>query len=321
MSHHDDVITALMQGELVPFLGAGVNLFGRQESEKYLPGQYLPSGKELATYLADAYKYPDSDKYDLLRVTQYASVMLGMGSLYTKLGKIFDLNYPLTSLHQFFAKLPTLLKQKHCSNPYQLIVTTNYDDVLERAFEQQNEPFDLVSYIAQGKERGKFRHVKHGASRRTSEVIPDPNSYGGLPMKGPNLQRSIILKIHGAVDRVDDRENTAPDQLLDSFVITEDDYINYLAQTDISKLLPCQLAAKLKSSGFLFLGYGLRDWNLRVIMNRIWGERQLDYASWAIQLVAGNLDRKFWGKRGVTLVEERLEEFVVEFETALLDME
>src|SRR5205085_1229496 len=266
----------------------------------------------------EAYKYPDPDKNDLLRVTQYASVMLGMGPLYTRLGQIFDVNYPITKLHEFFAKLPTMLKQEQCPNPHQLIVTTNYDDVLERAFQQLNQPFDLVSYIAKGPDRGKFRHFKHDAAPRTSVVIPDPNTYIDLPIKGPNLQRSVILKIHGAVDRVDDRQNTAPDQLQDSFVITEDDYINYLAQRDISKLLPCQLAAKFKSSGFLFLGYGLRDWNLRVIMNRIWGERELDYASWAIQLVAGDLDRKFWSKRGVTLVEERLERYVDELETALL---
>lgn len=317
MSHYDDVITAVTQGEVVPFLGAGVNLFGRDEGEDYLPGKYLPSGRELATYLALAYRYPMPDKKDLLRVSQYASVMLGMGSLYTKLGQVFDFNYPITQLHEFFAKLPRRLAKQGCPCPYQLIVTTNYDDVLERAFQNENEPYDLVTYIAKNPNRGKFRHVKYGSAPRTSTIIPDPNTYIDLPIKGRTLQRTVILKIHGAVDRVPDRQDSQPDELEDSFVITEDDYINYLAQTDISKLLPVQLDAKLKSSGFLFLGYGLRDWNLRVIMNRIWGERQLDYASWAIQLHAEDLDLRFWGKRGVTLIEEHLEKYIVELSKML----
>ena len=43
------------------------------------------------------------------------------------------------------------------------------------------------------------------------------------------------------------------------------------------------LTAKLRKSHFLFLGYGLRDWNLRVILHRIAGEQRLNYKSWAIQ--------------------------------------
>ncbi len=70
----------------------------------------------------------------------------------------------------------------------------------------------------------------------------------------------------------------------DSFVITEDHYIDYLTRTDISNLLPVTLAAKLRKSHFLFLGYSLRDWNLRVILHRIWGEQKLTYKSWAIQV-------------------------------------
>jgi SIR2-like protein len=317
MSHYDDVISAIDQGEVVPFLGAGVNLFGREEQEEYSPGTYLPSGRELATFLAGAYRYPLSDKKDLLRVSQYASVMRGMGSLYNRLGQVFDANYPTTELHKFFARLPKLLQKKNRKQPYQLLVTTNYDDVLERAFQEEQEPYDLVTYVAKNPNRGKFRHLPHGAAPRTSIVIPDPNTYKDLPFKGLNLQRTVILKIHGAVDRVEDRLNSRPDELEDSFVITEDDYINYLAQTDISKLLPVQLSNKLIYSGFLFLGYGLRDWNLRVIMNRIWGERQLDYASWAIQLHAEELDQKFWGTRGVNLIEERLETYIVELQKRL----
>jgi hypothetical protein len=85
----------------------------------------------------------------------------------------------------------------------------------------------------------------------------------------------VILRLHGAVDRVGSE--------WDSFVITEDHYIDYLTRADISNLLPVTLAARLRRSHYLFLGYRLRDWNLRVILHRIWGQQRLTYKSWAIQ--------------------------------------
>ena len=110
------------------------------------------------------------------------------------------------------------------------------------------------------------------------------------------------MKIHGAVDRVNAER--------DSFVITEDHYIDYLTHTDIANLVPVTLAAKLRKSHFLFLGYGLRDWNLRVILHRIWGEQKLTYRSWAIQRDPEPLDQEFWHKRDVDILNVRLEDYV-----------
>ena len=40
--------------------------------------------------------------------------------------------------------------------PELVIVTTNYDDALERAFRAANEPFDLVTYVAEGERAWKI---------------------------------------------------------------------------------------------------------------------------------------------------------------------
>jgi SIR2-like domain len=89
-------------------------------------------------------------------------------------------------------------------------------------------------------------------------------------------------------------------------LVTEDHYIDYLSRTDISELVPAKLAATLRRSHFLFLGYSLSDWNPRVILHRIWGDQKLTYNSWAIQLEPKELDQKFWQKRGVELGPGRL---------------
>ena len=66
-------------------------------------------------------------------------------------------------------------------------------------------------------------------------------------------------------------------------MVTEDDYIDYLAQTELAAVVPVSLAAKLRRSHFLFLGYTMADWNLRVVLDRLWGDEPLSYHSWAVQ--------------------------------------
>ena len=295
--HYKMVIKAITDGRVVPFLGAGVNLCGRPEGLAWSRRQfeYLPSGSELAEHLAEEFYYPEDKTQDLVRVSQYITVMQGSGPLYLALHDLFDGDYPPTLLHQFLATLPAALREKGYPPRYQLIVTTNYDDLMERAFQAAGEPFDMVSYVAEGEQRGKFLHWPAEGETR---LIERPNEYRGLSLD----QRPVILKIHGAVDRV-----TAE---WDSFVITEDHYIDYLTRTDISNLMPVTLVAKLKRSHFLFLGYSLRDWNLRVILHRIWGEQKLSWKSWAIQLHPDPIEEEFWSKRGVDILNVRLEEYV-----------
>ena len=231
----------------------------------------------MAAYLAKNFGYPGTDKYDLVRVSQYIAVVTGSGPLYEELHLSSTSTIRLTPLHQFLATLPALLREKGYPPRYQLIVTTNYDDLMERAFRAAGEPFDLVTYVAEGEQRGKFVHWPPDGEAR---LIEKPNEYRGLPLD----QRPVILKIHGAVDRADAER--------DSYVITEDHYIDYLTRTDISNFVPVTLAAKLRKSHFLFLGYSLRDWNLRVILHRIWGEQKLTYKSWAIQLNPEPIDQE-----------------------------
>jgi hypothetical protein len=295
--HLDTIAKAIVDGRVIPFLGAGVNLCGRPPNTAWTARQpqYLPSGTELAAHLAESFGYPSSEPRELARISQYVALMTGPAPLYDELHGLLDADYPPTPLHQFLAGLPRILRDKHYPSPNQLIVTTNYDDVLERAFLAAGEPFDLASYVAEGSQRGKFLHWLPDG---TTTLIEKPNEYGGLSLD----QRCVVLKIHGAIDR------TNPER--DSYVITEDHYIDYLTRTDLSNLVPVRLAARLRKSHFLFLGYGLRDWNLRVILHRIWGEQKLHYKSWAIQLNAPLIDQEFWRKRDVDIIDVPLEEYL-----------
>lgn len=307
--HFDIVARAILKGELVPFLGAGVNAVGRPSGQDWARGEFVPNGRELANYLANSFGYNDDEdkgKADLGRVSQYAAVMSGMGPLYSELHSIFDKDYPPTPLHDFLAGLPALLRQKGVTDKFPIIITTNYDDLLERAFKRANEAFDLLTYLAEGEKRGKF---VHRAPDGTEQVIDIPNEYRQIHPE----QWSVIIKIHGAVSRGN------PDR--DSFVITEDDYIDYLTHSDISALVPITLQARLlKNSHFLFMGYSLRDWNLRVLLYRIWGEQKLSYNSWAIQLHPQDMDRQSWQRRNVEIKDKPLDEYIVALQGRLREL-
>jgi hypothetical protein len=296
-----------VEAQVVPFLGAGANLCDRPDNAVWESGRYLPSGYELARALAERSRYPDASEGDLLRVAQYVDAILGEGQLYRWLHDVFDADYPPSSLHRLLARVPAILRAR--GKPQQLIVTTNYDDLLERAFAEQGEAFDLVSYEAKrGTHLGRFIHRPFGGE---PVIIDRPNKYSALALD----ETTVILKLHGALDRNNPRR--------DSYVITEDSYIAYLARRDVGGQIPVALRERLSDSHFLFLGYSLRDWNLRVILNRIWGSQQLDLKSWAVQREpegpAAEIEQTLWRDRGdVELHYVPLHEYVSRLEEHVL---
>jgi hypothetical protein len=298
-AHYAALVRDLVENRVVPLLGAGVNLCERPAGAAWTRGRDLPSGRELADYLAERFFYPQGEPAgELLRVSEYVAVNDGTGPLYDELRKLFQGDYEPTRVHDFFASLQgrlTELRSEDSPPIHQLIVTTNYDDLLERAFARRSEPVDVVWYIADGEARGRFWHRPPDAEPRQ---IEQPEEYDALDLE----RRTVILKIHGAVDRAA-RER-------DSYVITEDHYIDYLTKTELKQLLPVELVAKLMTSRFLFLGYNMQDWNLRVILHRIWGRSPLTYPSWAIQLAPSKIDQKLWKNRDVEVLDVPLDAYI-----------
>lgn len=271
-----DVVETMLAGRLVPVLGADV--------------------VDLTLRLAERFEYPTNGGA-LPQVAQYIAVMKGSGPLYDELHALLDPELQPTVLHRFFAALPPLLRERGA--PHQLIVTTSYDLALERAFLDAGEEFDVVSYLAAGRNRGKFCHV---APDGTGTLIEVPNTYATeLSLD----RRTIILKLHGQVGR------SAEEREWESFVVTEDDYIEYLAQSEVASVVPVALGAKLRRSHFLFLGYTMADWNLRLLLHRLWGDQPLSYRSWAVQPEPMPIEREFWRRRDVDVLEIPLERYIM----------
>jgi hypothetical protein len=298
--HYSVVAELLLDGEVVPFLGAGANLTDRPDDAAWEAGRFPPSGAELARALADRSRYPQPHDLDLLRVAQYVDAMLGEGQLYRYLHSVFDADYPPNSLHRFLARMPAHLRER--GRPQLLILTTNYDDLLERALIDAGEEFDVVWYEAKrGPQQGRFFHRPPDGTVVPIEI---PNKYVELTL----AERTVILKLHGAVDRTDSKG--------DSYVVTENSYIEYLASGDVREQLPFSLKERIEDSHFLFLGYSMRDWNLRVILNRVLQKKVLDLKSWVVQREPADagvreIEEALWRDRGnIDLLYVPLQEYV-----------
>jgi hypothetical protein len=298
-SHYRRIAKALLRGGLVPVLGAGVH--AATDGVKWQPGcGRLPDAAELAGALAERFAL-ESGSTDLAEVAQRVLAAEGSKPLERALRELLlrDTIEP-GPIHHTLARLPGLLRAADCES-YPLLVTTTYDTALERAFERAGEPFDLAVCVAAGKHRGRFLHIPwYDADDRAVEPIARPNEYVEFPIDDyGDLSRTIILKVHGGA------VHDAPPGLdvPTGFVITEDDYIGFLSESPVENLIPTQLLTKLRDSHFVFLGYGVREWCLRVFLRRVWHDGEPGATSWAVQAGADEVDDDFWR----TLEVERFE--------------
>jgi hypothetical protein len=242
----------------------------------------------LGKALAQHFGVPPDEGTELSRVAQYVALTRGAGRLYEELEEMLA-KTTVTGVHRFFARLPAFLRAQGL--PHQLLVTTSYDLALEQAFLDAGEEFDVVSYLNAGRDRGRFCHVRPDGS---THVIDVPNTYAvELSLEA----RTVILKLHGGISA-------------ESFVVTEDDYIDYLGSTDIGSAIPVALTAKLRRSHFLFLGFGMREWSLRLVLARMWGAERTLFRSWAVSETSRPLESRFWQARDVDPFKERLDDYV-----------
>jgi DNA-binding SARP family transcriptional activator len=284
-----EIVRALLAGRLVHVLG---------------PGPSSENGESLAGRLAEAFDLPEEHRGDLTRVSQYVAVTQGVGPLYDQLHELFAEGDDPGPVERFLAGLPELARARGAE--HQLLVTTAYGSALERAFEDAGEEVDVVSFVALGPNRGKFLHQAPDGSET---VVAVPNAYAELSL----ADRPVILKVHGGVD-------ARPDRGRESFVVSEDDYIGYLAQSDLASVVPVTLAAKLRRSHLLFISYPVVEWSLRVFLHRVFGDEPISYRSWAVLPGAHPIQHEFWRRRGVDLYDVPLEEFVADMERRLTEV-
>ncbi len=283
-----DMVKALIAGRLVPVLGTSIG------------GGSAPDSAQIAARLAERFDCPPDSTRTLAQAAEYALLTQGVGPLNDELHALFDEQHAPGPAHVFVAGLARFLREQ--GRPRPLVVTSAFDGTLEQALVDAGEEPDVVSYLASGGSGGKFVHLRDGSAT----VIDVPNAYTGLTLG----ERTVVLEVHGRADR-------GPERAWESFAVTEDDHIDYLAATGIAGAVPVTVAARLRRSHFLFLGYYLEDWTLRVFLHRVWGRETVGYRSWALVPGAGRIERELWRRRGIDAIDIGLDDFIAAFERSL----
>jgi hypothetical protein len=292
----------LREGKVIPFLGAGVNIRSPVAGEAPDPGPALPTGAQLSRRLAKEVAYPaddDRDLTDLAKVASYFVEISARQRLCEALRQEFTVDAKPSPMHRYLASVPAPL----------LVVTTNYDDLMERAFIEAGRPYDLVVHPTDQREvEGSVLWWAHGASE--PEAIAPNKLYIELE------ERSVIYKMHGSICRTSEK--------LESYVVTEEDYVDFLARMTGLHAVPAQFLHHFRRCHFLYLGYGLRDWNLRVMLRMLRmsgagmgkggtggideGDQRL--VSWAVQYRPSPIETELWGTRSVKIFDVAIDDFV-----------
>ncbi|MEN3325392.1 MAG: hypothetical protein V7638_199 [Acidobacteriota bacterium] len=300
--HYREVITALSEGQLVPFLGLDINLFDKQSSRR------PPTYDELVKRVAQLSQYPHTAR-ELPGVSQYAQMPNRLAILYDKLDPVFnDETFKPTKLHEFWAYVAraqtSFLADVESKRAPFLIVTTNYDTLLEREFMEKVEDFHVFSYIADGstQERGRFFHKEYHDGRAGAPILVDNNNME------LNDEWPVILKLPGSIEPFNSKVR---------FAITEDHYFELLTNRELTNILPTQVMTKLRNSSHLFLGWTLSDWSLRGILYRIWEKSWPSYPSWTVQKGLIPFERKYWEACQIEIVEEDLAQYITALEEHL----
>lgn len=342
---YPEIASLWKECKLIPFLGAGASIVKPRGEAKwdYQNPAWLPSGIDLARFLAYRCTFPathEHERDDLGKVSSYFEEVNGRTILRARLRKTFDRTYVIGPLHKLIASITVP----------QLIVTTNYDTLLEEAFRAKENPFDLVVYPADQKRfPNSMMYWAHGANK---PQFPDPNE---LPKLVDVNERTIIYKMHGSVIRnpgaplsqtLDVQEQTevdeerapaqnpkqdkfgdSPASKFDNFVITEDDYVEFLSRMARKTAIPNLLHEQFSKRSFLFLGYGLNDWNTRVLLRSICKRGAVTRPSVAVDEGNGDSDHlelvhrsvrenpqpfeiEVWRARGVKIYDLPIDQFV-----------
>jgi NAD-dependent SIR2 family protein deacetylase len=278
------IFDAWKSGRVVPFLGAGASVAGG-----------MPTVSTVIDVLARKAQFPLSGLWDLdlAKVSSFYEMRVGRPALYDELRGMLAAGQRAEPgpLHRFIASAT--------GRAAKLIMTTNYDTLIEQALAAQGVPYDMLVYPTDttGENGNAALWIPHGG-------VPEYKAANTLAISFENV---VVYKMHGSL-------GTAAEW--DSFVITEDDYMEFLARMIARTAIPTAILDYLPKRQLLFLGYGLRDWNLRVVLQNLnnvlsaGGRRRPP--SWAIQRRPSPVECALWLTRNIQIFDQTLDQFALE---------
>jgi hypothetical protein len=307
------ITDSIRAGRCVPFLGAGVNVstdayrglpLGGEVARRLLGklvNEQPPSVQELVRVesgplLSDHKHLLRVAAQDLARVALHIQLKGGNPRLLELLGEILaDRDCEPSPLLRVLARLPV-----------RLIVTTNYDRLMERAFVGEDQPALPAPLVIVQPIDGFSRKQQSMWTRKLSE-------YGAAECRPRRVvEPALLYKIHGSLD---DGSGEV--------IISEQDYIDFLTVlgSESKGGVPPLISAMVQDSSLLFLGYGLEDWDFRTIYRSLVETlpRRGQRMSFAIQKDPSLFWEELWREKKVKIYNVDLYEFAAELKAKMIE--
>jgi hypothetical protein len=281
-SHFERVVQLIEDGRLTFFLGSAIS-----EPIKLRAREFY--GELARIFECEALKE------DHFAVAQYIADRYGRENLYREIRKLFALTrLEPQETHELFAAWGEFKTHTGKSVPFPTIVTTNYDDVLERRLADARLPYHLLSYQADGPHRGLFYH-------RTPEdelrIIERPRNIRKL------AGGFVVVKLNGGF---------GPSGIPESYATARLDYW-YLAAR-IPDVFPVAVQQTLSANPLLFIGSGLAAPDIEALV-RFAHKDHPGPRSWAVTLRDYGIE--YWRQCGVEIINKRLQFYVNELRARL----
>jgi cold shock CspA family protein/tetratricopeptide (TPR) repeat protein len=253
----------LREGKVVLCLGAGTALNAKDDR-----GQGPPTGKGLAALLANKFlggKYKDSP---LAQVAEYAISESDLGQVQSYIRGLLE---PLQ---------PTASHVAMTTFPWYGIATTNYDRLVEKAYEQSRDAVQEARPL-----------IENGD--KVEDNTRDPSNI-------------LLLKLHGCITRTSNEK--CP------LILTVDQYLQY---RECRSRLFDHLTTWSYEHPIVYIGQSLEDSDLRQVLLEIQKVGAMRPRSFIVSPDIDAIKGRFWEGRKVTPISGTFDEFMAELEARI----
>lgn len=250
------LIDQIRQGQVVLFLGSGAS-FGAKHPEKKSP----PIGNQLASLICDKFL---GEEYKHLPLTQVAELAISESSLFdvqSFVAEIFK-DFEPASFHELIPKFI-----------WSAIITTNYDLIIEKAY--QNVTNSLQNIVVFKKD-----------TERVEEKLKKQN-------------QTMYIKLHGCITDINDP--TLP------LILTPEQYITH--KENRTQLFNRLFTLSINYP-FLFIGHSLSDSDLRAIMLELDKLKDAKPRSYLITPILTEAEKRFWSNKKLAHIQMSFEDFI-----------
>ncbi|WP_420572937.1 SIR2 family protein [Kordia sp.] len=257
------LIEQIKKGEVVLFLGAGAS-FDSLHPEK----KEIPSAKGLANLIACDYLKDESLKdYDLSYISEIAISETDLFRFQTFIKGVFE-DFKPNDFHSNIALYS-----------WKSIFTTNYDLIVERAYENSNSHQDLASVYKNTPVQNIFK---------TEYTLP-------------------YYKLHGCITNINDEKTP--------LILTIEQYISHLENRDRLFKKLYELASDFP---ILFVGYGYQDHNIRHLLSDIKKNIKVSPRNYYIKPINNDVEKRLLEtKHNLTVINSTFSDFINELKNKI----